>query len=157
MLLSRLDNQKGTRKILVDLLFKKGYCLCIPDPEIIKSHLEQVRPNWIQKFFLSKNDLKLSVIPMFMLIFVKNKSLTSDQSRSLLYLLHVLIARSEFDTIDQIFFDNKMNQIGWVYYILSELIKFTLDDFGISDKNSKRIMALAASIEFFLTRPASLR
>ncbi len=148
MLLSRLDNQKGTRKILVDLLFKKGYCLCIPDPEIINSHLERVHPIWIQKFFLSKNELELSVIPMFMLIFVKNKSLTTDQSKRLFELLHVLMSRAGSDTIDQIFFDNKMNQIGWVYYILSELIKFTLDDFGISDKNSKRIMALAASIEF---------
>ncbi len=30
MLLNQLNNQKGTRKILVDLLYKKGYCLCIP-------------------------------------------------------------------------------------------------------------------------------
>ncbi|WP_342219722.1 hypothetical protein [Rickettsiella endosymbiont of Miltochrista miniata] len=156
MLLSRLDNQKGTRKILVDLLFKKGYCLCIPDPEIIKSHLEQVRPSWIQNFFLSKNELELSVIPMFMLIFVKNKSLTTDQSKRLLELLHVLMSRAEFDTIDQILFDNKMNQMAWAYYILSELIKFTLNDFASSDKNSKRMMALAASIEFFFDKASAL-
>lgn len=147
-MISRLGNQKGTRKILVDLLFKKGYCLCIPDPQIINSHFEQVRPNWIQTFFLSKNELGLSVIPMFMLIFIKNKSLTSEQAKRLLDLLHVLMARAEFDTVHHICFDNKINQMAWVYYILSELIKFTLNDFVSSDKNSKRIMALAASIEF---------
>ena len=156
MLLSRLDNQKGTRKILVDLLFKKGYCLCIPDPEIVKSYLKQVRLSWIQKFFLSKNALELSVIPMFMLIFVKNKSLTIDQSQRLLELLYVLVSRAEFATIDQIFLDNKMNQMAWAYYILNELIKFTLKDFVSSDKNSKRMMALAASIEFFFDKASAL-
>lgn len=155
-MLSRLDNQKGTRKILVDLLFKKGYCLCIPNPEIVKSSLKQVRPSWIQKFFLSKNALELSVIPMFMLIFVKNKSLTIDQSQRLLELLHVLMSRAEFDTIDQIFLGNKMNQMAWAYYILNELIKFTLNDFVSSDKNSKRIMALAASIELCFDKASAL-
>lgn len=156
MLLSRLDNQKGTRKILVDLLFKKGYCPCIPDPEIVKSYLKQVRLSWIQKFFLSKNALELSVIPMFMLIFVKNKSLTIDHSQRLLELLHILMSRAEFATIDQIFLDNKMNQMAWSCYILNELIKFTLKDFVSSDKNSKRMMALAASIEFFFDKASAL-
>ncbi|WP_342147742.1 hypothetical protein [Rickettsiella endosymbiont of Aleochara curtula] len=156
MLLSRLHNQKGTRKILVDLLFKKGYCLCIPDPGIIKSHLEQVHPSWIQSFLLSKNELELSVIPMFMFIFIKNKSLTTDQSKCLLELLQILMARAEFDTIDQIFFDNKINQMAWAYYIVSELIKFRLSDFVISDKNSKRITALAACIDFFFDQASAL-
>ena len=95
MLLSWLDNQKGIRKLLVDLLYKKGYCLCIPDPKLIKSYFEQVRPGWTQEFLLSKNTLGLSVIPMFMLIFVKNKRLTTDQSKRLLELLHVLMSRLE--------------------------------------------------------------
>lgn len=152
MLLSRLDNQKGTRKILVDLLYKKSYCLCIPDPKIIKSYLEQVRPTWIQKFLLSKNTLELSVIPMFMLIFVKNKRLTADQSQRLFELLHILISAAEFDTIDQVFFDNNVDQIAWIYCILNELIKFTLADFVKSDENNKRIMTMAASIEFLFDK-----
>jgi hypothetical protein len=156
MLLSHLDSQKGVRKILVDLLYKKAYCLCIPDPKLIKSHFEQVRPTWIQKFLLSKNTLELSVIPMFMLIFVKNKSLTADQSKRLLELLHVLIEQAEFDTIDQIFFDNNIKQMAWIYYILNELIKFRLADFVISDKNSKRIMAMATGIEFFFDKASEL-
>lgn len=156
MLLSRLNNQKGIRKILVDLLYKKAYCLCIPDPQLIKSYFEQVGPAWIQKFLLSKNTLELSIIPMFMLIFVKNKSLTIDQSERLLALLHVLITQAEFDTIDHVFFDNNIKQIAWIYSILNELIKFTLDDFAISDKNSKRIMAMAAGIEFFFDKASVL-
>jgi len=156
MLLSRLDNQKGTRKILVDLLFKKGYCLCIPDPKLIKSHFKQVRSSWIQKFLLSKNALELSIIPMFMLIFIKNKSLTADQSKRLLELMQVLLSQTEFDTIEEIFFDNNFKQMTWTYYLLSELIKFTLDDFVTSDKNGKRIMAMAASIELFLDKASIL-
>lgn len=152
MLLSRLDNQKGTRKILVDLLYKKGYCLCIPDPKLIKLHFEQIRSSWIQKLLLSKNVLELSIIPMFMLIFIKNKSLNADQSKRLLELMHVLLSQTEFDTIEEIFFDNNFKQTAWAYYLLSELIKFTLDDFVTSDKNSKRIMAMAASIELFLDK-----
>jgi hypothetical protein len=156
MLLSRLENQKGTRKRLVDLLYKKGYCLCIPEPELVKSLFEQVRPTWIQKFFLSKNELELSVIPMFMLIFVKNRSLTEDQSKRLLELLYVLITQAEFDTIDQLFFDNKVNQMTWGYYVLNELIKFTLADFVKSEENGKRIMAMAAAVEFFLEKTSML-
>lgn len=156
MLLSRLDNQKGTRKILVDLLFKKGYCLCIPDPKLIKLHFKQVHSSWIQKFLLSKNALELSIIPMFMFIFIKNKSLTADQSKRLLELIQVLLSQAEFDTIEAIFFDNNFKQMGWVYYMLGELIKFTLDDFAISDKNGKRIMAMAASIQLFLDKASIL-
>lgn len=156
MLLSRLDNQKGTRKILVDLLYKKGYCLCIPDPKLIKLHFEQIRSSWIQKFLLSKNMLELSIIPMFMLIFIKNKSLNADQSKRLLELMYVLLSQTEFDTIEEIFFDNNFKKMAWAYYLLSELIKFTLDDFVTSDKNSKRIMAMAASIELFLDKASIL-
>ncbi|WP_342227314.1 hypothetical protein [Rickettsiella endosymbiont of Rhagonycha lignosa] len=156
MLLSRLDNQKGTRKILVDLLFKKGYCLCIPDPNLIKLHFEQVRSSWIQKFLLSKNALELSIIPMFMLIFIKNKSLTVDQSKRLFELLHLLLSQTEVETIEEIFFNNNFKQMTWVYYMFGELIKFTLDDFVISDKNSKRIMAMAASIELFFDKASIL-
>lgn len=156
MLLSRLDNQKGSRKILVDLLYKKGYCLCIPDPNLIKLHFEQVRSSWIKKFLLSKNTLELSIIPMFMLIFIKNKSLTVDQGKRLFDLLHLLLSQTEFDTIEEIFFDNNFKQMAWTYYLLSELIKFTLDDFVTSDKNGKRIMAMAASIELFLDKASTL-
>ncbi len=152
MLRSRLKNQKGARKILVDLLYKNGYCLCIPDLKLIKSHFEQVRPTWMQEFLLSKNTLELSVIPMFMLIFVKNKSLTADQSERLLALLQVLMSQAEFNTIDQIFFDNNIKQMAWSYYILNELLKFTRTDFVKSKENSQRIMAMAASIEFFFER-----
>jgi hypothetical protein len=156
MMLSRLDHQKDTRKILVDLLFKKGYCLCIPDPKLIKSHFKKVRSSWIRKFLLSKNALELSIIPMFMLIFIKNKSLTADQSKRLLELIHVLLSQTEFDTIDEIFFDNNFKQMAWTYYLLSELIKFTRDDFVTSDKNGKRIIAMAASIELFLDKASIL-
>lgn len=156
MLLSRLDNQKGTRKILVDLLFKKDYCLCIPDPKLIKSHFEQVRSSWIQKFLLSKNALELSVIPMFMLIFIKNKSLTAEQSKRLFELVQILLSQTEVDTIEEIFFNNNFKQIVWIYYMLGELIKFTLDDFVTADKNGKRIMAMAASIELFLDKASIL-
>ena len=156
MLLSRLDNQKGTRKLLVDLLYKKGYCLCIPDPKLIKAYFEEVRSSWIEKFLLSKNALELSIIPMFMLIFIKNKSLTADQSKRLLELLQVLLSQTEFDTIEEIVFDNNYKQMDWVYYMISELIKFTLDDFATSDKNSKRIMAMAASIELLLDKASIL-
>jgi|ERR1043165_2811184 hypothetical protein len=152
MLLSRLDHQKGTRKILVDLLFKKGYCLCIPDPNLIKSKFELVPSSWIQRLLLHKNTLELSIIPMFMLIFIKNKSLTTDQSKRLLELIHVLLSQAEFDTIEEIFFENHFKQMAWVYYLLSELIKFTRDDFVTSDENSKRIMSMAASIQLFLDK-----
>lgn len=155
-MLSRLDNQKGMRKLLVDLLYKKGYCLCIPDPKLIKAYFEQVRSSWIQKFLLTKNALELSIIPMFMLVFIKNKSLTVDQSQCLLELMQVLLSQTGFDTIEEIFFDNNYKQIAWVYYVLSELIKFTLDDFVISDKNRKRIMAMAASIELLLDKASIL-
>ena len=101
MLLSQLNNQE-TKKILVDLLFKKRYCLCIPDTKLIKSRFEQVSPTWLQQLFLSKNAFGLSVIPMFMLIFVKNKHFTADQSKHLLELLQVLMSQAEIDTIDQI-------------------------------------------------------
>lgn len=152
MLLSRLDHQKGTRKILVDLLFKKGYCLCIPDPNLIKSKFELVPSSWIQRLLLHKNTLELSIIPMFMLIFIKNKSLTTDQSKRLLELIHVLLSQAEFDTIEEIFFENHFKQMAWVYYLLSELIKFTRDDFVTSDENSKRIMSMAAIIQLFLDK-----
>lgn len=153
MLLSQLDHQKETQKILVDFLFKEdGYCLCIPDSKIIKSHFEQVPQSWVQNFLLSKNALELSVIPMFMLIFVKNRRLTADQSKRLLELLHLLMSQAACETIDQIFFDNNIKQMAWVYYILKELINFSLADFVNSDRNSKRIMALAAGIEFFFDK-----
>ncbi len=151
MLLSQLNNQE-TKKILVDLLFKKGYCLCIPDTKLIKSRFEQVSPTWLQKLFLSKNAFGLSVIPMFMLIFVKNKHLTADQSKHLLELLQVLMSQAEIDTIDQIFFDTKVKRVAWAYYILDELLKFTLDDFVISDKYSSRIMTMAECIAFFFDK-----
>lgn len=155
MLLSQLDNQEGTRKIVADLLYKKGYCLCIPDPKLIKLHLEQVSPSWIQQFLLSKNSLGLSVIPMFMLIFVKNKCLTIKQSKRLLELLQVLVSQAELDSIDQIFFDNNCQQLAWVNYILNELLKFTLEDFVSSDNNRHRILTMAASIVCFFDKAST--
>lgn len=152
MLRSPIDNQKGTRKLLVDLLFKKGYCLCIPDPNLIKLQLEQVRSSWVQRFLLSKNTLELSVVPMFMLIFIKNKCLSADQNKQLLELIEVLISQAEVDTIDQIFFASNIQQMAWIYYQLAELISFTLEDFVSSDKNSKRIMTMAAAIELFFNK-----
>ena len=70
--------------------------------------------------------------------------------------MHVLSSQTEFDTIEEIFFNNNFKQMAWVYYMLGELIKFTLDDFVISDKNSKRIMAMAASIELFFDKASIL-
>ncbi|TLY47654.1 MAG: hypothetical protein E6K54_04465 [Gammaproteobacteria bacterium] len=152
MLHSPIDNQKGTRKLLVDLLFKKGYCLCIPDPNLIKLQLEQVRSSWIQRFLLSKNTLEFSVVPMFMLIFIKNKCLTADQNKQLLELIEILISQAEVDTIDQIFFASNIQQMAWIYNQLAELISFTLEDFVSSDKNSKRIMTMAAAIELLFNK-----
>ncbi|MFZ0219733.1 MAG: hypothetical protein WAL30_05975 [Candidatus Aquirickettsiella sp.] len=156
MLHRQLEQQKGTRKILVDLLYKKGYCLCIPDPKLIKSHYEQIHPNWLQKFFLSKNAFGLSVIPMFMLIFVKNKHLTADESKRLLELIHLLMSQAEFATIDQLFFENNSQPMAWSYYIVNQLIKFSFDDFVSADKNSKRILAMAASVAFLFEKASVL-
>lgn len=151
MLRSPIVNQKGTRKLLVDLLYKKGYCLCIPDPQLIKSKFQQVRSNWVQKFLLSKNNLELSIIPMFLLIFVKNKCLTTEQNKQLLELIDILISQAETDTIDQIFFENDNQQKVWIYCLLAELIKLTFEDF-ICAKNNKRIITLATAIELLFDK-----
>lgn len=156
MLSDRLENQKGIRKKVTDLLFKKGYCICIPDAELIQSYLRQLHPRWIQKFFLSKNELQLGVIPMFMLIFVRNKCLTVDQSQRLLELLHVLLMQTDENSIDQLFFDNKIKKLAWSYFFLNELIKFTLADFVKSEANNQRIIAMATTLEFFLDRASPL-
>lgn len=149
MLSRRIESQKKIQKILVDLLYKKSYCVCIPDFKLVESYLEQVSPAWIQKFLLSKNGLNLTVIPMFMLIFVKNKYLTVDQSQRLFKLLHLLMMRAESDTIDQLFFNNK-KQENWPYYILNELVKFTRVDFDRSEETRQRIMAMASAVELIL-------
>lgn len=151
MLLSPIDNQKGARKLLVELLFKEGYCLCIPDPNLIKSQFEQVRSSWIQRFLLSKNTLELSIIPMFLLIFIKNKCLTTEQNKHLLKLINILISQAEMDTIDQIFFDNDTQQMAWIYCLLAELINLTLENF-INAKNNKRIITLATAIELLFDK-----
>lgn len=156
VLYRQIKNQKKIQKILVGLLYKKNYCLCIPDIEHIKPYLEQVSSIWIKKFFLTKNELNLSVIPMFMFIFVKNKRLTADQTKHLLELLHLLIMQADSDTIDQLFFDNKIQQLTWPYYFLNELIKFTHADFVKSQENGKRIMAMATALNLFLEKASLL-
>lgn len=152
MLRSPLDNQKGARKLLVDLLFKKAYCLCIPDSNLIKSKFELVPSSWVQRFLLHKNTLELSIIPMFMLIFIKNKCLTNEQDKRLLELIDVLIDQAEVDTIDQIFFSSSIRQMAWIYYLFAELISLTLEDFVSSEKNTDRIMIMAAAIELFFAK-----
>lgn len=149
---SCLEHQKGTRKLLADLLYKDNYCLCIPEPELIKLHLNTVSSSWIQKLLLSKNTLGLSVIPMFMLIFIKNKLLTAEQSYRLQQLLYLLVTQAEINTIDQIFSEKLNNEMDWVYYILKELMKFTHYDFLLSQEKKLRIIAFAECIEFFLEK-----
>ncbi len=151
MLRSSIYNKKGTQKLLVDLLFKKGYCLCILDPQLIKSQFEQVRSSWVQRFLLSKNTLELSIIPMFLLIFYKNKCLTTEQNKHLLELIDILISQAEMDTIEQIVFNNDHQQMVWIYCLLAELIKLTFKDF-ISAKNNKRIITLATAIELLFVK-----
>lgn len=148
----QIENQKKIQKILVGLLYKRGYCLCIPDIEFIKPYLEQINPIWIQKFLLTKNELNLMVIPMSMLIFIKNKCLNVDQSKRLLELLYLLIMKADFDTMDQLFVDNKIQELTWPYFFLNELMRFTFADFVKSEENSERIMAMANVIEFFLEK-----
>lgn len=155
MLLSPKVNQKGTRKLLVDSLYKKGYCLCIPDPQLIKFQFQQVSHSWAQKLLLSQNNtFKLSIIPMFLLIFVKNKCLTTEQNKHLLELIDILISQAEMDTIDKIFFE-KDKQNVWIYCLLAELMKLTFEDF-ISAKNNKRIITLATAIELLFDKADSV-
>jgi hypothetical protein len=155
MLHSPVYNQKGTRKLLVDLLFKEGYCLCIPDPNLIKLQFEQAQSSWTQRFLLSKNKLGLSVIPMFLLIFIKNKCLTANQNKRLLELIDILISQAEIDTIDQVFFDYDTQQMAWIYWLLAELVDLTLEDF-ISAKNNKRIITLATAIGILFDKADSV-
>lgn len=156
ILFSLLDNQKGARKLLIDSLYREGYCLCIPDPTLIKSYLENLPLHWIQSLLLFKNSFELSIIPRLMLIFIKNKALTVDESERLFDLVQILISKTETDTIDQLFFANNFQKIAWVYYLLDQLINFTLEDFISSGKNSQRIMAMAAGIELFFDKASTL-
>ena len=53
MRLNHLARQKGAKKVLIDLLYKKSYCICIPEPKLIQLYFNQVSPIWIQDFLLN--------------------------------------------------------------------------------------------------------
>ncbi|MFM2321885.1 MAG: hypothetical protein RLZZ225_38 [Pseudomonadota bacterium] len=156
MQLNHLASQKGARKVLIDLLHKKSYCICIPEPELVELYFNQVSPRWIQDFLLTKNTLGYSVIPMFMFIFVKNKHLDSLQSLRLQRLLYLLIAQVNISvSVDQILLENKNNKAAWIYYVLYELMQFNLSDFLESSDKRIKILSLVECIEFFLEKSSA--
>jgi hypothetical protein len=153
---NHLARQKGARKVLIDLLHKKSYCICIPEPELVELYFNQVSPRWIQDFLLTKNTLGYSVIPMFMFIFVKNKHLDGLQSLRLQRLLYLLIAQVNISvSVDQILLENKNNKAAWIYYVLYELMQFNLSDFLESSDKRIKILSLAECIEFFLEKSSA--
>ncbi|RDH40595.1 MAG: hypothetical protein CFE62_002940 [Candidatus Aquirickettsiella gammari] len=55
MRLNHLARQKGAKKVLIDLLYKKSYCICTSEPKLIQLYFNQVSPIWVQDFLLTKN------------------------------------------------------------------------------------------------------
>jgi hypothetical protein len=156
MRLNHLARQKGAKKVLIDLLYKKSYCICIPEPKLIQLYFNQVSPIWIQDFLLTKNTLGFSVIPMFMFIFIKNKRLSSQESAGLQRLLYLLIAQVDISArVDQILLEHRNNKAAWIYYLLYELMQFKLSDFLESSDKQIKILSLAKCIEFFLEKSST--
>lgn len=156
MRLNQLARQRGSKKILIDLLYKKSYCICIPESELVQLYFNQVSPTWILDFLLTKNTLGFSIIPMFMFIFIKNKHLSGQESVRLQQLLYLLITQIDISaTADQILLENRNNRAAWIYYVLYELMQFGLSDFLESSDKQIKILNLAKCIEFFLEKSSA--
>ncbi len=97
-----LKQQKGARKDLIELLYKQDYCPCIPDANDVQTLLDKVNKVWIKSFILGKNPSGLSVISMFIVIFIKNKRLNSEACARLLELIGLLLNQLETVAIDTI-------------------------------------------------------
>lgn len=111
-----LEQQKSTRKKIIDLLYKENYCICIPIPNMVQSLLDKVNKTWIQVFLLKKNPCGFSVIPMFMLIFLRNRLLNGEESDQLVNLIHLLMNKLERAQIDSILFETKVNSTNKIFF-----------------------------------------
>ena len=142
-----LGPQKGFRKKLIDLLYKEGYCLCIPDVSAVQALLDKVNKIWLQTFLLTKNPSGFSVIPMFIVIFIKNKQLSAEACANLLDLIGLLLRQLESVAIARILFEKKADNPALVYYLFNELLqsKRLL-------KNRVRMQALASCLQMLLEK-----
>lgn len=104
------------------MLYKKAYCLCIPDPMMVKSLLDEIDKKWIRVFLMQKNSLEFSVVSMFVNIFVKNKQLTIKECKKLLDLIALLIGQLEIIDCDKIPFEKKHDNPIIFYCLFNELM-----------------------------------
>ena len=102
----------ASKKVLTELLYKEDYCLCIPDPEVVASCLQKLDKAWIKEFLLQKNVIGFSVIPMFVLIFIKNKRLEDEESQRLSQLTTLLVQQLDTPAIDPILLELEMDCIA---------------------------------------------
>ncbi|MES2998306.1 MAG: hypothetical protein V4700_03175 [Pseudomonadota bacterium] len=101
-----------SKKLLTKLLYKKNYCPCIPDPEVVASCLQKLDKAWIKEFLLQKNVIGFSVIPMFMLIFIKNKRLEDEKNQRLSQLITRLVQQLDAPAIGRILLELERNCIA---------------------------------------------
>ncbi len=99
--------KKKTSDILTSLLYKEGYCICIPDPGQVELLLNEIDKSWVQTFLLEKNTIGLSIIPRLILIFVQNKQLNTEERDQLLTLIHLLFGQLKISDIDLILLEKK--------------------------------------------------
>ncbi|MES2141571.1 MAG: hypothetical protein V4471_01615 [Pseudomonadota bacterium] len=114
------DEQKKTREMLSSLLYKKGYCLCIPDPGQVELLLNKVDKSWIQTFLLEKNPVGFSIVSMFILILIKNKQLNVDERQRLLAVICLLLDQLENSAIDLILLEKKDPNSATIYCLIQE-------------------------------------
>ena len=147
------DEQKNTREMLSSLLYKKGYCLCAPDPGQVELLLNKVDKSWIQTFLLEKNPMGFSIISMFILILIKNKQLNVEECQRLLAVICLLLDQLESSAIDSILLEKKDPNSASIYCLVQEQRLFGQVASAESKKSDVvRIQSLTRCLEMLVKK-----
>lgn len=154
---SSRDEQKETSDILTSLLYKEGYCVCIPDPRQVELLLNEIDKSWIQTFLLEKNAIGLSVIPRFLLILAQNKLLNTEERDQLLTLIHLLFSQLRISDIDLIRLEKKEDSLQTLVEEFSkEAINRIVSDQGREESLSLNSLTSTKLVKDFTMGPKKI-
>jgi hypothetical protein len=153
MMSASLDDcaqQKALEKKLSALLYKKGYCFCIPDLTDVQTLLQKMTKSQLIQFLMQKNPMGLSIVAGFLLILIKNKQLNPPDCLNLVKLINLLLSHLETSHIDTLLLEKTTGNPRLVCWFIDELLKTKTDS-----RNVVRRQALADCLSLLLEKVSS--
>lgn len=118
-----IADEKWAQENLVRALYKTGYCICIPNLDMICLQIKQVDLNWLQELLLKKNAQGDSILARLLNLALQNKMLTQKKSSVLFQVINVLLNILDRTQISYVLIEARINQLPVVFNLLYQMTR----------------------------------